>query len=42
VGRASAVYEADFLHGSSMIGTGKIFEMIVPMGIYKRFKRKKH
>ena len=41
-GRAYAAYEADLLLGSAMIGTGKIFDMIVLMGIYKRFMRKKN
>ena len=37
-----AVYEANLLRGSAMIGTGKIFDMVVPMGIYKRFMKKKN
>ena len=41
-GRAYAVYEADLLLDSAMIGTGKIFYMIVLMGIYKRFMREKN
>ena len=41
-GRAYAVYEANLLCGSAKIGTGKIFVMIVPMSIYKRFTRKKN
>ena len=41
-GRAYAVYEANLLRGSAMIGTGKIFDMVVPMGIYKRFMKKKN
>ena len=30
----------DFLRGSPMIVTVKIFDMVVPMGIYKRFMKK--
>ena len=41
-GRAYAVYEANLLCGSAKIGTGKIFVMIVPMSIYKRFMREKN
>ena len=32
----------DFLRGSPMIVTVKIFDMVVPMGIYKRFMKKKN
>ena len=39
-GRAYAVYEANLLCFAK-IGTGKIFVMIVPMSIYKRFMREK-
>ena len=39
--RASRAYRARLLHGSPMTVTVKIFEMIVPMGIYKRFMKKK-
>ena len=31
----------DLLRGSPMIVTVKIFDMVVPMGIYKRFMKKK-
>ena len=31
----------DFLRGSPMIITVKIFDMVVPMGIYKRFMKEK-
>ena len=40
-GRAYAVYEADLLLDSAMIGTGKIFYMIVPTCIYERFMGEK-
>ena len=40
-GRASAVYEANFLRGSPMKVTGKIFDIIVPLSIYKRIMREK-
>ena len=33
--------EPDLLHGSPMTVTVKIFEMIVPMGIYKGFMKEK-
>ena len=32
----------DFLRGSPMIVTVKIFDMVVPIGIYNRFMRKKN
>ena len=32
----------NFLRGSHMIVTVKIFDMVVPMGIYKRFMDKKN
>jgi hypothetical protein len=32
----------DFLRGSPMIVTVKIFDMVVPEGIYNRFMKKKY